>query len=131
MNYPAQAFPLPPNMPNQALVPRIVTPLHSHTLNLLTDGADLAGKVRSLVGRDRDRDDRTADTGSPAKSELGRDVDVRGVLVLGQQGNVQDNRERGGVRSEDNKFAIVCQFVHSSARLDTRTYLVPRDTSVR
>jgi hypothetical protein len=36
---------------------------------------------------------------------LARHVDVGGVLVLGQEGDVQDDREGGRIGAEDGDFA--------------------------
>lgn len=45
------------------------------------------------------------DTGGSAESELGGNVDVGRVLVLAEQGDVEDNRERGSVSGENAQLA--------------------------
>ena len=56
--------------------------LHSETLDLVAEGTDLGVEIGSLVGGEGDGNDRAGDTASTAKSGLGRNVDVRDVLVL-------------------------------------------------
>lgn len=85
--------------------PSHVPALHSSALDLLANSLNLARQVGSLVGGDADGDDWARDTSSTAQSKLGRHVDVRGVLVLGQERDVEDDRERGSVGSQDDELA--------------------------
>ena len=50
-------------------------------LDLVLEGADLAHKVRSLVGGDAASDDGAGDTAGAAEGHLGGNVDVRNLKV--------------------------------------------------
>ena len=69
------------------------------------DGLDLALKLPSLVGCDRARDDRARNTTGPTKSSLAGNKDIRNVLVLAEQGKVEDNLDGLDVGSHDNELA--------------------------
>ena len=64
-------------------------------LDLVLEGADLAHKVRSLVGGDGAGDDGAGDTAGTAKSHLGGNVDIGNVLVLAEKGQVEEDGQRG------------------------------------
>jgi hypothetical protein len=76
--------------------------LDLQTLDLVLEGADLAHEVRGLVGGDGRGDDGAGDTAGTAKSHLGGDVDVGHVLVLAQEGQVEEDGQGGGVGGEDD-----------------------------
>ncbi|MDB5910781.1 MAG: hypothetical protein JWP34_4895 [Massilia sp.] len=51
----------------------------------------------------RESNGRTpGNTSGSAESELRRDIDVGGVLVLAEQGDVEDDRERKTIGSEED-----------------------------
>jgi hypothetical protein len=79
--------------------------LDLETLNLVLEGADLAHQVGGFVGGDRRRDDRTSNTTGAAKCHLAGHVNVRNVLVLAKQRQVEEDGERGGVGSENDQLA--------------------------
>jgi len=76
--------------------------LDHQTLNLVLQVADGGSQVRSLVGGDAAGDHSTRDTGSTTESNLAGNVDIRNVLVLAQQGQVQNDRQRSGVGGQDD-----------------------------
>jgi hypothetical protein len=78
--------------------------LDHETLDLELDSADLSSEITSVVGGDRASNDRARNTGSTAESHLAGDVDVGNVLVLTQQGQVQNDREGGGVGGENDEL---------------------------
>lgn len=102
--------------------PRSDQRLDHETLDLVLDGADLVGKLTGLVAGDAASNHGARDTGRTAKGHLARDVDIlqisqsrrsialrvwfsyRDVLVLGEQRQVKNNRERSGVRSQDDQL---------------------------
>jgi hypothetical protein len=79
--------------------------LDLETLDLVLEGADLAHQVGGFVGGNRRRDDRTSNSTGAAKCHLGRHINVRDVLVLAKQRQVEEDGERRGVRSEDDQLA--------------------------
>lgn len=79
--------------------------LDLEALDLILEGADLSHEIGSFVGRDAGSDNGPGDTTSAAESHLGWDVDVRDVLVLAKEGQVQKDGERGGVGREDDQLA--------------------------
>lgn len=81
--------------------------LDSKSLDLVLESTDLAHQVGSLVGGDGSGDDGAGNTASTAKSDLGGDVNVRCVLVLGQERDVQENGQRGGVGGKDNNLFCI------------------------
>ena len=79
--------------------------LDHESLNLVLDGPDLAHEITSLVGGDTGRDHRTRHTSGPTQGKLAGDVDVGDVLVLSQEGQVEQDGERGGVRGQDDNLS--------------------------
>lgn len=79
--------------------------LDSQSLNLVLQSADLAHQVGGLVGGDGGSNNGAGDTTSTAKGDLRGDVDVGSVLVLGQERNVQEDGQRGGVGGKDNDLS--------------------------
>lgn len=90
-------------------------------LNLILKGANLAHKVRGLIGGDGAGNNGTGDTASTAKSHLRRTgvgqytarigrqsrnlhVDVRNVLVLAKKRQVKEDSQRAGIGGKDNDF---------------------------
>ena len=74
--------------------------LDGKTLHLLPQAADLGGEITGLVRVDAGRNDRAAHTTGTAQRDLARDENVGDVLVLGEQGQVHDDGQRGGVSGE-------------------------------
>lgn len=105
-------------------------------LDLVLEGADLTHQVRGLVGGDRAGDDSASDATGTAKSHLGGNVDVRNVLVLAEEGQVEEDGQGTGVGSEDDDLGdtaveglgglAVRLLVKSSKQLEMwKTYLAP------
>lgn len=100
------------------------TALHSKSLNLVAEGANLGVEVRGLVrgegnGNDSPRDTAgtalDTDISMPPDSEMGiskrtyqrnlaGNIDVGGILLLRDKGNVEDDTQGLGVGSEDNQL---------------------------
>lgn len=76
--------------------------LDHQSLDLVLESADLVHEIRRLVGGDAGRDDGAGHTTGAAKSGLGGNVDVWDVLVLAEEGKVEEDGERGGVGGEDD-----------------------------
>ena len=79
--------------------------LDLETLNLVLEGADLAHEVGGLVGGDAAGNDSASDTAGAAESHLRGDVDVGDVLVLAEEGEVEQDGEGAGVSGEDDDLA--------------------------
>lgn len=79
--------------------------LDGKPLDLVPQGADLAGKLAALVGVDGRGDDGAADAEGAAEGHLGGHVDVGGALVLAEQGEVQEDAQRGRVGGQDGNLA--------------------------
>jgi hypothetical protein len=62
-------------------------------LDLVLEGADLAHEVRGLVG---------GDGAGAAQSHLGGNVDVGNVLVLAEEGQVEEDGQGAGVGGQDD-----------------------------
>lgn len=73
--------------------------LDRKALDLVAESADGTSELAALVGGDAGSNDGAGDTAGTAKSGLRLDVYVGDVLVLGQEGQVQNNRQRGSVGS--------------------------------
>jgi hypothetical protein len=71
-------------------------------LDLVLEGADLAHEVRGLVGGDGAGDDGAGDTAGAAESHLGGNVDVGNVLVLAEEGQVEEDGQGAGVGGQDD-----------------------------
>jgi len=110
--------------------------LDLESLDLVLEGADLAHQVRGLVGGDGAGDDSASDATGTAKSHLGGDVDVRNVLVLAEEGQVEEDGQGAGVGSEDDDLGdtaveglgglAVGLLVKSFKQFETwKTYLAP------
>jgi hypothetical protein len=76
--------------------------LDHQSLDLVLESADLVHEIRRLVGGDAGRDDGAGHTAGAAERGLGGDVDVWHVLVLAEEGKVEEDGERGGVGGEDD-----------------------------
>lgn len=76
--------------------------LDHQALNLVLQVADGGSQVGSLVGGDAAGDDGAGNTGSTAESHLAGDVDVGDVLVLAQQGQVQNDGQGGGIGGQND-----------------------------
>lgn len=76
--------------------------LNHQTLDSSLDGADLVGQLGGLVGGDRASNHGARDTGGTAQSHLAGNVDVGNVLVLSEEGQVQDNSQGRGIGGEDD-----------------------------
>jgi hypothetical protein len=77
------------------------------------DGVDLALELAGLVGGDRGGDDRARDTAGTAEGRLARDKDVRDVLVLAEEREVEQDLDRLGVCESNEQFT--CEQGHSHA----------------
>lgn len=71
-------------------------------LDLVLEGADLAHQVRGLVGGDGTGDDSAGDTAGAAEGHLGGNVDVGNVLVLAEEGQVEEDSQGAGVGGQDD-----------------------------
>lgn len=79
--------------------------LDHESLNLVLDGPDLAHEVTSLVGGDASRDHGAGHTSRTTQRKLAGHVDVGHVLVLSQEGQMEQDGERGGVGGQDDDFS--------------------------
>ena len=70
------------------------------------DTIDLSLKVRILNSNDRTSNNRTGHTASTTKSNLGRNKDVRNVLIFTEERNVENNFERFSISSHNNKRGL-------------------------
>jgi len=75
-------------------------------LNLLLDGGNLRLDLRTLVLGHASRDDRPANPACSAQSLLGPDEHVGHVLILAQQGDVEENLQRLTVSCEYDKLSL-------------------------
>ena len=78
--------------------------LDEELLNAKLDVFDLLSQLRALVGGDGASDDRPGHAASAAKGDLGRHEDVRGVLVLAQEWEVEEDGQRLSVGSKDDEL---------------------------
>ena len=76
--------------------------LDNQPLNLVPHLQNLVLQRRSLITRDRSRNNATADTASTTKRTLGAHEDVWHVLVFGEERDVQQDGERARVGGEDD-----------------------------
>ena len=79
--------------------------LDEETLDCLLEALDLCLELASFVGGDRGRDDRARDATGTAESSLGRDKDIGNVLVLSEEGQVEQDLDGLGISSHDNELA--------------------------
>lgn len=73
------------------------------TTNL--DSLDLGVQLPSLIGGNTGGDNRPRNTASPTESSLGRQKDIGDVLVLTEEGKVEDDLNRLDIGGHDNEFA--------------------------
>lgn len=78
---------------NYSPIPSRLDHLDHESLDLVLDGADLAHEVGGLVGGDGGGDDGAGDTAGTAESHLAGNVDVRDVLILSDEGQVEEDGE--------------------------------------
>lgn len=78
--------------------------LDQQGLDLVLTGVDLVLQSRTLVGGDRSSNDWSGDTTSSTQSGLGWNKDVRNVLVLTQQRQVQQDLDWLSVSSHDDEL---------------------------
>lgn len=71
--------------------------LDEELLNLSLDAKNLRLKIRGFVGGDRGGDNGTRNTTSTTKSSLGRNEDVRDVLIFTEKRQVKENFKRLGI----------------------------------
>ena len=69
------------------------------------DSLDLCVQLPSLVGGNTGSDNRPGNTASPTESSLGRQKDIGDVLVLTEEGKVEDDLNRLDIGGHDNEFA--------------------------
>lgn len=79
--------------------------LDGNSLDLALDSLNGTRELTGLVGVDRRSDDGAADTASSAEVQLGRHVDIVHVLVFGEEGEVEEDRKRFRISSQDCDFA--------------------------
>lgn len=78
--------------------------LDQQRLDLVLDGVDLVLHRRSVVGGDRSGNHWSGNTTGSAQSGLGWHENVWNVLVLTQQGEMQQDLDWLGVGSHDDEF---------------------------
>lgn len=78
--------------------------LNKKTLDLVLQLVDLLLDLRAVVGGDAGSNNRARDTAGTAQGDLGRNEDVRNVLVLTEKGQVEHNLNGLGVSSHDNEL---------------------------
>jgi hypothetical protein len=69
------------------------------------DGVDLTPKLTRLVGSNRGSNHRARNTASATKGSLGGDKDVRDVLVLAEEGEVEEDLDGFRVGGHDDELA--------------------------
>lgn len=79
--------------------------LDEELLNLVLDSLDLGVQLPSLIGGNTGGDNRPRNTASPTESSLGRQKDIGDVLVLTEEGKVEDDLNRLDIGGHDNEFA--------------------------
>ena len=85
------------------VAPRPVS-LDEELLDGVLEGVDLGLELGSLVGGDGAGDDGSRDAARAAERLLGGDEDVGHVLVLGEEGEVEEDLEGLGVGGEDHEL---------------------------
>lgn len=85
--------------------PKPFPPLDHESLDLVLDGPDLAHEVTGLVGGDAGCDHGAGHTSRTTQRKLAGHVDVGHVLVLSQEGQMEQDGERGGVGGQDDDFS--------------------------
>lgn len=81
-----------------------INPLNQQGLDLVLNTVNLVLDGRSVVRGDRGSNDWSGDTTSSTQGGLGRNKDVWNVLVLAQQGQVQQDLNRLSVGSHDDEL---------------------------
>lgn len=79
-----------------------VTDLNEKLLDLDLHAVDCALKLRSFVGGDGAGDDWTRNAAGTAEGDLAGNEDVRDVLVLAEEGQMEENLDRFGVGGHDD-----------------------------
>ncbi len=79
---------------------------HQELLDLLLDGGDLGLDLGALVLGDGGGDDRPGHPAGPAQRLLASNKDVGHVLVLAEQGDVEEDLQGLGVGGQDHKLAL-------------------------
>ena len=77
------------------------TCLDYQSLNLILERTNLALQLARLITRDAGRDDCPGDARGTTERCLGRDPDVRHVLVFAQEREMEEDCQGGGVGCED------------------------------
>lgn len=78
--------------------------LNQQLLNLVDHGSDLRLQLRTVVGQNGGGDDGTRHTTGTSEGSLGRNKDVRHVLVFAQQRQMEKNGQRFSVGSHDDQL---------------------------
>lgn len=78
--------------------------LDEELLNLGLDSLDLAVELTGLVGGNGSSNDGAGDTTSTAEGSLGGNEDVGRVLVLTEEGEVEDNLDGLNVTGDDDEL---------------------------
>jgi len=78
--------------------------LRKELVDLVADRVDLALELLAVRGEDRAGDDGARDAARAAERGAGGHEDVGDVLVLAEEGQVEDNGERVGVAGEDDEL---------------------------
>jgi len=68
------------------------------------DGIDLRPQFPSFIGSDRSGNDGPRNTTSATESGLGGNENVRNVLVLAEEGQVEENFDGFGIGGHDDEF---------------------------
>jgi len=84
--------------------PLLLPPLDEQLLDRQLERLDLRLELRPLVGRDGARDDGPRDAARAAERRFRRHKDVGHVLVLGQEGQVQEDLDGLGVGGHDDEL---------------------------
>lgn len=82
---------------------RLFIYLDEELLDLSLDVQNLRLQVRGFVGGDGSRDDGARDTTGATQGSLGRNKDVRNVLIFTQERKMEENFQRLGISYQKKK----------------------------
>lgn len=82
---------------------RLFIYLDEELLDLSLDVQNLRLQVRGFVGGDGSRDDGARDTTGATQGSLGRNKDVRDVLIFTQERKMEENFQRLGISYQKKK----------------------------
>lgn len=78
--------------------------LDHQPLNIIFNSPNLGRQITGLIGSDTTSDNRTANTARSPQSHLAGDVDVRHILVLCEQREMEKDSQRGSIGCENDDF---------------------------